>query len=123
MRHKNEFYGIATYRIEQDENHNGVIQWVVSNPTLTLGHTREIEDGDYLEIVDNNGQIKLSKIIYRDTDSYYNHGHRRQFYNGAGIAWAPMGIAMDYWTGVFNAGYRAKLIKAEDVEEAEDANI
>jgi len=117
MRHRNEFFGQATYDIIQDHDNNSKISWVIKNPELTLGHTRQIDEGDYLEIVDNFGNLKLQKVIYHDTESYYNPTHRRQLYNGACIAWAPRGVALDYWIGLFNNRFRAKLIKAEDLEE------
>lgn len=119
MRHKNEFFGIATYEIIKDENGNGAVNWVIKNPELTRGHTQQIEDGDYLELVDNAGNLKLKKIIVRDYDSFYSEVHKRQICSGTTVAWLPLGIAYDYWWGVFNRGMRAKLIKAEDVENAD----
>lgn len=116
MRNRNEFHGIATYEIIPDNNMNGQLNWIIKNPEMTVGNTSQIEDGDYLQIFDNMGNIKLQKTIYRDTDSYYNPNLNKQLYNGINIAWAAKGIAMDFWFNVFNSNFRAAIIKSNHLK-------
>ena len=109
--HQEEFFGLAVMLPVQDENNNASFNWVVVNPELTVKNQREIEDGDFLELFDNYGRPLLRKQIYRDYDSYYNHQHRRQLHQGVAIKWAPKGIALDYWMGMFSNQTRARLVK------------
>lgn len=108
-----EFFGIAIMQPEYDENQNSSFNWLIVDPEMTLRNKREIEDGDFLEIIDNHGRPLLKKQIFRDYDSYYHSIHKRQLHNGMAIKWAPRGIALDFWINLFRNNNRARLIKAE----------
>jgi hypothetical protein len=111
MSEEYEFFGFLDKEAIQDDNHNSLIDWRVTDHTLTVNKTREIEDGDYLEVYDSLGRLKLSKIIYRDYDSFYSETHQRQLYAGMAVAWVPEGISLDFWISLFNNNYRAKIVK------------
>ena len=106
-----EFFGHLNRTIESDDYGNGVVNWVITNHDLVVNNTKEIEDGDFLEVYDSMGQVKLSKIIYRDHETFYNKSHRRQLYNGMSVSWVPEKVSMDYWLSLFNNNYRARIIK------------
>jgi hypothetical protein len=106
-----EFYGYLSRDIKSDENKNGVIDWVVANTDLENKYVEEIEDGDFLEVYDSNGKLLLSKIIYRDYDTFYNKEYKRQLYRGMAVRWVPEEIALDYWINLFNNNYRARIFK------------
>ena len=114
MQHDTEeydFYGLLDRHLIEDENRNSLVDWRVTDHSLTVNKTREIEDGDFLEVYDAMGRIVLSKIIYRDYDSFYNENHNKQLYKGMSMAWIPEGVSLDYWISLFNNSYRAKVVK------------
>lgn len=111
---QNEFFGMTEMKSELDEDNNSCFDWKVTNPEMTVRGTREIEDGDYLEVMDNLGTPLLRKRIYRDYNTYYNKEHRRQLHQGMAIKWAPKGIALDFWINLFANHYRARLIKSDE---------
>lgn len=106
-----EFFGYLNRVIKPDENHNGAVDWVVTNYDEIKEYTEEIEDGDFLEVYDTGGRVQLSKIIYRDYDTFYNKEHRRQLYKGMAVCWVPEEVSLDYWLSLFNNSYRARIIK------------
>lgn len=115
---KEEFYG----RLEMNMIHNRVtfnselIDWVVVDNTKTVDKVREIEDGDFLQVFNTNGQIMLNKVIERDYDSLYNPRYNKQIYNGMAVKWLPYGIDTGYWSRLFANNYRAKIIKGYSEE-------
>lgn len=108
-----EFFGHLNRVVEADDNQNGVINWVITNHDMTNNNTKEIEDGDFLEVYDSSGRVQLSKIIYRDHETFFNKIHQRQLYNGMAVKWVPEDVSLNYWISLFNNNYRARIIKED----------
>ena len=87
------------------------VDWMVVDSTRTLDRSREIEDGDFLQVFDSSGKMLLNKVITRDYKSHYNLRHKRQLYNGMPVKWLAAGIDAGYWVKLFVNRHRARIVK------------
>lgn len=112
-----EFFGnLELKTIKNEQNfRDEFVDWVIVDSTLTNNKYREIEDGDWLEVYNTNGQLMLSKNITRDYDTYYNPTYKKQMYGGMAVKWLPKGIDVGYWTRLFSNNCRARIVKNIEV--------
>lgn len=110
-----EFFGKLEIKLvntdKTRQTHNELIDWVIVNPDSTRNREREIEDGDFLQVFDSNGNVVLNKVITRDYKTLYNQRYGKQLYNGMAVRWLPLGVDTGYWSNLFFSSHRARIVK------------